>query len=81
MKVLDETLPVYKPSFDVNNSSLQCTWLGHATVLVHLDGINFITDPVWSDTASPFRTFGPKRYRQPPCSIDDLPDVFVFLII
>jgi len=70
--VLDQTLPVNKPKFDLD-SNLSATWLGHATVYTRLDGISFITDPVWANRVSPFRWFGPKRYRKPPCSIDEIP--------
>ncbi len=40
------------------------TWIGHATVLVQADGINILTDPVWSDHAGPFG-FGPRRVAAP----------------
>ncbi|CAD5231296.1 unnamed protein product [Bursaphelenchus xylophilus] len=47
--------------------------MGHATVFVNLEGFNFITDPVWASRVSPFTCIGPKRYRPPPCRIDQLP--------
>ncbi|KAI1726622.1 beta-lactamase superfamily domain-containing protein [Ditylenchus destructor] len=71
---LDTTLPVQTAKFNLE-SQLSATWLGHATVFVHLDGVNFITDPVWASRASPFRLFGPRRYRPPPCQINDLPQL------
>uniref|UniRef100_A0A1I7YSN7 N-acetylphosphatidylethanolamine-hydrolyzing phospholipase D n=2 Tax=Steinernema glaseri TaxID=37863 RepID=A0A1I7YSN7_9BILA len=74
-EVIEKTLPVVKPNFDAGNSSLAATWLGHATVLVQLDSINFITDPVWSHRASPLSIAGPKRYRPPPVEIKDLPQI------
>jgi hypothetical protein len=37
------------------------TWIGHATSYYQVDGIYFLTDPVWSSRASPFSFFGPKR--------------------
>jgi N-acyl-phosphatidylethanolamine-hydrolysing phospholipase D len=73
-EILTETLPVQKPEFQ-QNSKLSATWLGHATVFVRMDGISFITDPVWAGVASPCRIAGPSRYRPPPCSIDDLPEL------
>uniref|UniRef100_A0A1I7S396 Peptidase C51 domain-containing protein n=1 Tax=Bursaphelenchus xylophilus TaxID=6326 RepID=A0A1I7S396_BURXY len=72
--VLNHSLPVQVPQFDFT-SKLSATWLGHATVFVRLEGISFITDPVWTPRASPFRCIGPFRYRPPPCDIDDLPPV------
>ncbi|KAI6223556.1 N-acetylphosphatidylethanolamine-hydrolyzing phospholipase D [Aphelenchoides fujianensis] len=78
-EVLEQSLPVQAPAFDLQ-SKLSATWLGHATVFVHLDGINFITDPVWSRRASPFGCMGPVRYRPPPCAIDELPNLDFALI-
>ncbi len=45
--------------------AVQCTWLGHASCLVQHDGVNYLTDPVWSDRASPvnFLGFFPHFYR------------------
>ena len=44
---------------------MTATWVGHATVLVQAAGLNILTDPIWSDYASPFPPFGPKRVAQP----------------
>lgn len=41
-------------------------WLGHASVLVEIDGVRILTDPVLSDRASPFQFIGPKRLHPPP---------------
>ncbi|CCD74042.1 N-acyl-phosphatidylethanolamine-hydrolyzing phospholipase D 1 [Caenorhabditis elegans] len=76
-KVLDSTLPVHNITADDfhSESGLFATWLGHATVLVDLEGVKFVTDPVWADRAS-FTSFaGPKRYRPPPMKLEDLPDL------
>ena len=54
---LDKKLPVRFPDFTCK-SVLQATWLGHATVLVQMDGVNFITDPVLSSRASPIIALG-----------------------
>lgn len=72
--VLDKSLPVQKPDFNLA-SKLSATWLGHATVFVHMEEISFITDPVWTRRASPFCCLGPIRYRPPPCEIEDLPNL------
>lgn len=85
---LDDLLPIVKPNFDavehfVNKNdansniprpvTMAVTWLGHATVLVQMDGVTFITDPIFSERASPVSFAGPKRYRSSPCTISDLP--------
>ena len=56
------------------------TWIGHATVLAQLRGINLLTDPVFSDRASPFSFVGPKRHVAPGVSLGDLPHVEFVLI-
>lgn len=47
--------------------------LGHSTVLLKLNGAFWLTDPVFAERASPFQWLGPKRFHQPPISIEDLP--------
>ena len=49
--------------------------LGHSTVLMKLAGEFFLTDPVFSERASPFQWMGPKRFHQPPITISELPDI------
>lgn len=73
-QVLEKTLPVSVPNIN-DNSHISVTWLGHATVLVRLDNITFLTDPVWSERASIAKFAGPKRYRPPPVNIRDLPKI------
>ena len=72
-------LPVLKPDKRTLDSppanSIQVTWIGHATVLVQMEGINILTDPVFSDYCGAVRTFGVKRYRPVPCTVDELPDI------
>lgn len=56
------------------------TWVGHATVLVQAAGINILTDPVWSDHASPLPPFGPKRIAPPGIRFDALPKIDLILL-
>jgi N-acyl-phosphatidylethanolamine-hydrolysing phospholipase D len=49
------------------------TWIGHASFLVHLDGATFLTDPIWSDRASPLSFAGPKRLVPPGVPFEILP--------
>jgi N-acyl-phosphatidylethanolamine-hydrolysing phospholipase D len=51
------------------------TWIGHASFLVRLDGATFLTDPVWSDRASPLSFAGPKRLVPPGVPLEALPRV------
>ena len=50
-------------------------WIGHATFLINVDGINILTDPVFSKRASPLRLAGPKRYIPPAIPLDKLPAI------
>ncbi|GFR89131.1 N-acyl-phosphatidylethanolamine-hydrolyzing phospholipase D [Elysia marginata] len=81
---LDQTLPIVKPDLSVFATSpetgVRHMWVGHATSLVQFDGLTLLTDPIFSDRKSPSQTIGPKRYRKPPCSIADLPDIDCVLI-
>ena len=56
------------------------TWIGHATVLVQVDGLNILTDPIWSETASPFPPIGPERVRAPGVRFEDLPRIDLVLV-
>ncbi|TFW22279.1 MBL fold metallo-hydrolase [Duganella callida] len=49
--------------------------LGHSTVLLKLNGHFWLTDPVFSERASPVQWAGPQRFHQPPISIDELPPI------
>lgn len=55
--------------------NLQLTWIGHSTFLIQLNGLNILTDPVFSDRVSPVSFAGPKRYTQPAMSIAELPPI------
>jgi N-acyl-phosphatidylethanolamine-hydrolysing phospholipase D len=51
------------------------TWIGHATLLVRMDGVTFVTDPMFSARASPLSFAGPRRLVPPGVPIDELPPV------
>ncbi|XP_033049557.1 N-acyl-phosphatidylethanolamine-hydrolyzing phospholipase D isoform X1 [Trachypithecus francoisi] len=84
---LDKELPVLKPYFITNpeeagvrEAGLRVTWLGHATVMVEMDELIFLTDPIFSSRASPSQYMGPKRFRRSPCTISELPPIDAVLI-
>lgn len=56
------------------------TWIGHASVLLRLGGINVLTDPHFSERASPVRFAGPKRYHPPGVALADLPQIDAVVI-
>jgi L-ascorbate metabolism protein UlaG (beta-lactamase superfamily) len=61
-------------------TGLRATWLGHSTVLLEIDGVRVLTDPVWGLRASPFRLLGPKRFQPVPVALNALPPVDVVVI-
>ena len=62
------------------DSGLRATWLGHSTVLIEIDGLRVLTDPVWGPRASPSRIAGPKRFQPVPVALRALPPVDVVLV-
>ncbi|XP_042898871.1 N-acyl-phosphatidylethanolamine-hydrolyzing phospholipase D isoform X2 [Parasteatoda tepidariorum] len=80
---LELILPIMKQKFSklsIPDDGIRITWFGHSTVLVQMHGLNILTDPIFSDRASPSQVVGPKRYRDPPCSIHDLPHINAVVI-
>jgi len=59
---------------------LRITWVGHSSLLIEIDGKRILTDPVWSDRVSFSSFFGPKRFFQPPLSLEQLPVLDAVLI-
>lgn len=68
------------PPARVDGGAMRVTWVGHATVLVQAAGLNILTDPIWSDRASPFPFIGPRRVRSPGIDFDDLPKIDLVLV-
>jgi len=61
-------------------SGLRVTWLGHSTMLIEIDGAVVLTDPMWSDRASPSTWVGPRRFHAPPLPISALPHLDAVVI-
>ncbi len=55
-------------------------WIGHSTLLLEYENIRILTDPVFSERASPFSFLGPKRVVKPGIEISDLPEIDIILI-
>jgi len=76
--------PVVSP--DLNSihhapgDAIQVTWIGHAAFLIQTDGLNILTDPMFSERASPVSFAGPKRLAPPGISIKDLPRIDAVII-
>ncbi len=73
--------PVLNPEMQKDSQiGRQALWIGHSTLMVSIDGINLLTDPVFSERASPFSFAGPKRVTALPLTIPELPKIDVVLI-
>ena len=62
------------------DTGLRATWLGHSTVLIEIDGLRVLTDPVWGARASPSRLAGPRRFQPVPVPLRALPPIDLVLI-
>ncbi len=71
---------VVHPELPERAGELAATWLGHATVLLEVEGRWVLTDPVWGDRVSPSRTVGPRRLHPVPMSLSELPPLHAVLI-
>jgi N-acyl-phosphatidylethanolamine-hydrolysing phospholipase D len=63
-----------------NRSEPTITWIGHASFLLQLGGLNVLTDPHFSERASPVQFAGPKRIVALPIDVDELPHIDVVLV-
>ena len=61
-------------------SGLRATWLGHSTVLIEIEGLRILTDPVWGPRASPTRLAGPKRFQPVPIALRAMPPIDLVLV-
>ena len=63
-----------------NREQPTLTWIGHCTLLLQIAGLNILTDPVFSQRASPFTFLGPERGTPPGLKIEELPPIDIILI-
>lgn len=73
-------VPVAPDTPDARVAGVRITMVGHATLLIQAGGCNILTDPVWSQRASPFGFAGPKRVTAPGIAFDQLPPIDAVLL-
>jgi L-ascorbate metabolism protein UlaG (beta-lactamase superfamily) len=61
-------------------SGLRVTWLGHSTMLLEIDGLRVLTDPVWGKRCSPSQLAGPKRFQPVPVALSQLPPLDLVVV-
>ena len=86
---VDAARPPYRPEVAVPDLArlrapepgrIQATWIGHDTFLLQVGGLNFLTDPHWSQRASPVPWAGPRRLVAPALAFEDLPRLHAALL-
>jgi L-ascorbate metabolism protein UlaG (beta-lactamase superfamily) len=75
-----EFTPGTPPATRVAKGALSITSVGHATFLIQMDGMNILTDPIWSERSSPVSWAGPKRYIGAGIRFEELPPIDVVLV-
>jgi N-acyl-phosphatidylethanolamine-hydrolysing phospholipase D len=68
------------PALTANAGEPTVTWVGHSTLLVQLDSVNLLTDPQWSERASPVGFAGPRRLVPPGIPFGALPPIHIVVI-
>jgi L-ascorbate metabolism protein UlaG (beta-lactamase superfamily) len=61
-------------------SGLRVTWFGHSSLLLEIDGVRVLVDPMWNERAAPVEWAGPRRFFAAPLALDALPRIDVVLI-
>lgn len=72
-----------RPAFDhprAASGAVTATWVGHSTVLLQMGALNVLTDPIWSDRASPVQWAGPKRLTKAGLALDALPPIDIVVL-
>lgn len=78
--VPDIVAPDYQRINHPDPNTIQITWIGQSTFLIQVEGINILTDPVFSKRLSPVRGIGFKRRSPPGIPFDRLPPIHAVLI-
>src|SRR5882672_1484200 len=61
-------------------SGLRVTWMGHSSMLIEMDDLRVLVDPVWDKRASAVGWIGPKRFFEPPLLLAELPTIDTVLV-
>jgi L-ascorbate metabolism protein UlaG (beta-lactamase superfamily) len=76
--------PIVTPDLEAigrpQGDAIQITWIGHASFLIQVGGLNVLTDPMFSERASPVGFAGPRRLAPPGIALKDLPRIDAVII-
>jgi L-ascorbate metabolism protein UlaG (beta-lactamase superfamily) len=76
----EATSNTYAPAPPKQVDDLRVTFIGHTTLLLQMNGLNILTDPIWSMRASPVSWVGPRRRAMPGIRFGDLPPIHAVVI-
>lgn len=65
---------------DLSGDDNYAIWIGHSTFLIKKNGVTILTDPIFSDRASPLRNIGPKRLIPPAIPLGELPNIDIVTV-
>ena len=63
-----------------SESGMRVTWFGHSSLLLEIDGVRLLIDPVWDERVAPTRWAGPKRFFAPTLPLQEMPAIDAVLI-
>lgn len=72
-----ESVKSASPIARINGDSMNVTFINHSSFLLQSYGLNILTDPIWSERASPVKFAGPRRMVPPGIKMEDLPQIHV----
>ena len=67
-------------NLDLSKDDNYAIWIGHSTFLIKKNGVTILTDPIFSNRASPLRNIGPKRLIPPAIPLDELPSIDIVTV-
>ncbi|CAM4954865.1 unnamed protein product [Rotaria socialis] len=74
---LDRILPIIRyqrpEELYLTTSGLRFIWIGHASCFVQMNNFRFLVDPIFSERCGIASFIGPKRFRPPALTVNDLP--------
>ena len=63
-----------------SDDKISVTFINHSTLLIQVDGINILTDPIFTQRTSSLSWIGPKRVRNPGVNLADLPPIDIIIV-
>jgi L-ascorbate metabolism protein UlaG (beta-lactamase superfamily) len=69
-----------KPPATMEANEMRVTLINHSTVLLQTRDAHLLTDPIWSERASPWQAIGPRRRRKAGVAFEDVPRIDVVLL-